>query len=117
MAPWELARKRMQAQIVPYKKRRLLTLSKNDEEEKAVDAKYPTVVRVSPRIYTSPFDVFLSVTKEEGGYDQKGWTGLTKSYFGGFVSLYRGFWPHYVRALITMTIDEMDKAGGVVTFA
>lgn len=117
LAPLELARKRLQAQIYPHKKRRLIPVTPNIEaQEKQADPRYPTVIAVSPQPYTGVLDVFLRVTREEGGQRSDGYVDSVRAFWVGYTSLYRGFWPMFTTGLLRMSFEEAEKVNTEYAF-
>ncbi|KAI9029182.1 mitochondrial carrier domain-containing protein [Hyaloraphidium curvatum] len=117
LAPWELARKRLYAQAVPHRKRRLIPSTPNVEAaEKVPDPSYPTVVAVSAQPYAGVLDVFLRVSREEGPAAGEGVVDRARSFWVGYTSLYRGFWPMYARSLVIMAAEEAERVNSEYSF-
>jgi hypothetical protein len=102
---------------VPHRKRRLIPVTENvAAQEKIADPTYPTVVAMSPQPYTGVLDVFLRVTREEGGAGNTGVVDKARAFWAGYTSLYRGFWPMYTRGLIQLVVDESEKLSSEYSF-
>lgn len=117
LAPLELGRRRLMAQPVPHRRRRLIPVTENvAAQEKISDPSYPTVVKMPVQPYAGILDVWLRVTREEGGQGT-GVFGTAKSFWKGYAGLYKGFWPMFATAFVRMVVEEAEKVNSEYAFS